>query len=63
MWWQVWAMTVGGEGEGLLATGGGDAKVQLWQDCTQQDQADAAQEQEQALLKQQRLANALQVVH
>ena len=45
----------------MLATGGGDARVQLWEDCTQQDKAEEAEEQEQALLKQQRLSNALQV--
>lgn len=59
---QVWALAVGGSEEGLLASGGGDARVQVWQDCTVQDQQEAAQEQEVALLKQQRLSNALQVV-
>lgn len=57
---KVWALTVGGAEEGLLATGGGDARVQLWEDCTQQDRAEEAEEQEQTLLKQQRLSNALQ---
>ena len=47
--------------ERLLASGGGDARVQVWQDCTVEDKQEAAQEQETALLKQQRLSNALQV--
>ncbi|KAL3146439.1 hypothetical protein ABBQ32_003118 [Trebouxia sp. C0010 RCD-2024] len=57
---KVWAMTVGGFQEGLVATGGGDARVQIWEDCTLQDKAEAAEEEEATLLKQQRLSNALQ---
>lgn len=59
---KVWAMTVGGVQEGLVATGGGDARVQIWEDCTLQDKAEAAEEEEVTLLKQQRLSNALQVI-
>ncbi len=44
-----------------MATGGGDARVQIWEDCTLQDKAEEAEEQEVTLLKQQRLSNALQV--
>ena len=58
---KVWAMAVGGPQEGLVATGGGDARVQIWEDCTLQDKAEAAEEEEVTLLKQQRLSNALQV--
>lgn len=58
---QVWALAVGSGEERLLASGGGDARVQVWQDCTVADKQEAAQEQETALLKQQRLSNALQV--
>lgn len=58
---KVWALTVGGVQEGLVATGGGDARVQVWEDCTLQDKAEAAEEEEVTLLKQQRLSNALQV--
>lgn len=58
---KVWALTVGGTQEGLVATGGGDARVQVWEDCTLQDKAEAAEEEEVTLLKQQRLSNALQV--
>ena len=60
---KVWAMTVGGVQEGLVATGGGDARVQIWEDCTLQDKAEAAEEEELTLLKQQRLSNALQVAN
>ena len=59
---KVWALTVGGVQEGLVATGGGDARVQVWEDCTLQDKAEAAEEEEVTLLKQQRLTNALQVL-
>ncbi len=55
-------MAVGGSQEGLVATGGGDARVQIWEDCTLQDKAEEAEEQEVTLLKQQRLSNALQVL-
>lgn len=55
-------MAVGGSQESLVATGGGDARVQIWEDCTVQDKAEEAEEQEATLLKQQRLSNALQVV-
>ena len=55
-------MAVGGSQEALVATGGGDARVQIWEDCTVQDKAEEAEEQEATLLKQQRLSNALQVV-
>lgn len=58
---KVWALTVGGVQEGLVATGGGDARVQIWEDCTLQDKAEAAEEEEVTLIKQQRLSNALQV--
>ena len=54
-------MAVGGSQESLVATGGGDARVQIWEDCTLQDKAEEAEEQEVTLLKQQRLSNALQV--
>lgn len=57
----MWALAVGGREEGLIASGGGDARVQVWQDCTVEDKQEAVQEQEAALLKQQRLSNALQV--
>ncbi|KAL0028929.1 hypothetical protein WJX77_006509 [Trebouxia sp. C0004] len=57
---KVWAMAVGGSQESLVATGGGDARVQIWEDCTLQDKAEEAEEQEVTLLKQQRLSNALQ---
>ena len=45
-----------------MATGGGDARVQIWEDCTLQDKAEAAEEEGVTLLKQQRLSNALQVL-
>ena len=54
-------MAVGGVQESLVATGGGDARVQIWEDCTLQDKAEEAEEQEATLVKQQRLSNALQV--
>ena len=44
-----------------MATGGGDATVHLWEDTTAADQAAAAEQAQQAVLKQQDLSNALQV--
>ena len=58
---QVWALAVGGPGEGVVATGGGDGAVALWEDCTAQDAAAAAAEAQEAVLRQQELLNALQV--
>lgn len=58
---QVWAMAVGGAGEGLLATGAADATVAIWEDCTAADEEAAAEEEAVVVLQQQELSNALQV--
>lgn len=58
---QVWALAVGGSAESLVATGGGDATIHLWEDMTAADQAAAAEQAQQAVLMQQDLSNALQV--
>ena len=58
---QVWALAVGGAGEGLLATGASDATVAVWEDCTAADEEEAAAEEAAIVLKQQDLSNALQV--
>jgi hypothetical protein len=58
---QVWALAVGGAGEGLLATGASDATVAVWEDCTAADDEEAAAEEAAIVLKQQDLSNALQV--
>ena len=58
---QVWALAVGGSAESLVATGGSDATIHLWEDTTVADQAAAAEQAQQAVLKQQDLSNALQV--
>ncbi|GAB4820492.1 hypothetical protein N2152v2_007538 [Parachlorella kessleri] len=57
---KVWALAVGGAGEGVVATGGGDGAVALWEDCTAADEADAAREAQEAVLREQDLLNALQ---
>ncbi len=58
---KVWAMHVGGDGDSLVVTGGADARVNVWRDCTAEDAANAASERAEAALKGQELANALQV--
>ncbi len=57
---QVWALDVGGEAEALLVTGGADARVNVWRDCTSADAAVAAAGAAVAARKAQQLANALQ---
>ena len=58
---KVWALHVGGASDSLLVTGGADARVNVWRDCTAEDEASAAAERAEAALKGQELANALQV--
>ncbi len=58
---KVWAMHVAGANDSLLVTGGADARVNVWRDCTVADEASAAAERTEAVLKGQELANALQV--
>eukprot|EP00884_Botryococcus_braunii_P002585 jgi/Botrbrau1/12327/Bobra.4_3s0001.1 len=57
---KVWALAVAGESESLLASGGADARLQVWEDCTAADMAAAQQALTQAVQKQQLLSNALQ---
>ncbi len=56
----MWALDVGGEAEALLVTGGADARVNVWRDCTAADAAVAAAGAAEAARKAQQLANALQ---
>ena len=58
---KVWAMHVAGANDSLLVTGGADARVNVWRNCTMEDEATAAAERSVAALKGQELANALQV--
>lgn len=41
---QVWALAVGKKSE-MLATGGGDAVINLWYDCTADDKEEAFREE------------------
>lgn len=52
---------MGGEAESLLVTGGADARVNVWRDCTAADAAAAAVGAAEAALKVQQVSNALQV--
>ena len=54
-------MHVAGANDSLLVTGGADARVNVWRNCTMEDEATAAAERSVAALKGQELANALQV--
>ena len=58
---KVWAMHVAGANDSFLVTGGADARLNLWRDCTIADETSAAAERTEAILKGQELANALQV--
>lgn len=58
---KVWALAVAGENDALLATGGADARVNVWRDCTAEDEAAAVADRALATTKAQELANALKV--
>jgi len=57
----VWALDVGGPADDCLVTGGGDATLLLWGDCTEADRAAALAQEEDRLDRQQDLVNALVV--
>lgn len=57
----MWALALSGASGDLLASGGGDGAIAVWEDCTAADADEAAAEAEAAVLKQQDLANALRV--
>ena len=58
---KVWALASSGPSGHLLASGGGDGAVAVWEDCTTADADEAAAEAAEVVLKQQDLANALKV--
>ncbi|KAG1331252.1 transducin beta-like protein 3 [Cocos nucifera] len=55
---KVWALAVGRKTE-MLATGGTDAIVNLWHDCTAADKQEAFHKEEEAILRGQELENAV----
>ncbi|KAK9120554.1 hypothetical protein Syun_018171 [Stephania yunnanensis] len=55
---KVWALAVGKKTE-MLATGGGDAVVNLWYDSTAADEEEAFRREEEGVLKGQELENAV----
>lgn len=58
---RIWACSTAGAHESMLATGGGDATVVIWEDTTAADSAEAADQEQQLVLKEQELQNALMV--
>ena len=60
---KVWALTVGGGEEHLMASGGSDARICIWQDVTEQQRSEIASTQAATTAKQQAFTNALQVAH
>lgn len=58
---QIWALDVGGPNDDVLVTGGGDATVTVWADCTAADSAQQQAVEDDRLSKQQDLSNALVV--
>ena len=57
----MWALALDGRNADVLASGGGDGAVAIWEDCTSADADEAAAATAVAVLKEQDLANALQV--
>ncbi len=58
---KVWALAVAGENDAVLATGGADARVNIWRDCTAEDEAAVVASRTQNAVKAQELSNALKV--
>ncbi|EIE25517.1 WD40 repeat-like protein, partial [Coccomyxa subellipsoidea C-169] len=56
---KVWALAVAGENDAVLATGGADARVNIWRDCTAEDEAAVVASRTQNAVKAQELSNAL----
>eukprot|EP00850_Spirogloea_muscicola_P018245 SM000165S02206 [mRNA] locus=s165:102031:106956:- [translate_table: standard] len=55
---RVWALAVAADGE-MLASGGSDALINIWSDCTVEEAEEVARKEEEAILKDQDLSNAL----
>ncbi len=58
---QIWALTAGGPHEAMLATGGGDASVVVWEDTTVADAKEQAEEEGLLAQREQELENAIVV--
>jgi len=56
---RVWALAAGGRGDATVVTGGADAAVRVWEDCTAADELRALQEQQEGQLREQELLNAM----
>ena len=58
---RVWALAQAGDSQALLATGGADATVCIWQDATDLQRQELATATADALIARQEFSNALQV--
>lgn len=58
---RIWGLSSGGVAEGLLATGGGDASVVIWEDTTARDVEEAVGKEAELALQEQALQNAIAV--
>jgi WD40 repeat protein len=58
---KVWALALRDPSGRTFASGGGDGSLVVWEDCTAEDAAEAAEAAEEAVMKEQDLANALKV--
>ena len=58
---RVWALAAGAAGDELLATGGADASVVVWEDVTVAEAEAAAAAEEELAMREQDLENALAV--
>lgn len=56
---KVWALAMGGSSGEIVASGGADGGVVIWEDCTVSDLQDAARDQQATLLQEQQLSNAM----
>jgi U3 small nucleolar RNA-associated protein 13 len=56
---KVWALTTGGPAQQMVASGGGDGSVCIWEDATEADAAEQAEQRAQQVLAEQELFNAL----
>ena len=58
---RVWSIAFSGEHQQIMASGGSDSTLIIWQDTTEQDRESEVQEKQEELAKQQNLSNAIEV--
>ena len=58
---RIWSIAFAGEQQEIMASGGSDSKLVIWEDTTETDRETEIRLQQEELTKQQNLSNAIQV--